>query len=148
MGSTLVLITDGWPSYVGLGRSGQYQHRPINVSKSNRAAHEELPAVHRVASLLKRWLLGTHQGSVAPEHLQAYLNEFTFRFNRRTSRQRGMLFYRLLEGAVAAKPLTYGQLARLRKHKRYRPTPPLNPQLVRRPLETPSRPWRGADELQ
>lgn len=75
-------------------------------------------AVHRVAALLKRWLLGTHQGSVAPEHLQAYLDEFTFRFNRRTSRSRGLLFYRLLEGAVAAKPLTYANLVSSRKPKR------------------------------
>jgi hypothetical protein len=71
-----------------------------------------MPAVHRVASLLKRWLLGTHQGSVSPEHLRAYLNEFTFRFNRRSSRRRGLLFYRLLEQAVATPPITYKQTIR------------------------------------
>jgi hypothetical protein len=63
-----------------------------------------MPAVHRVASLLKRWLLGTHQGAVRPEHLNDYLDEFTFRFNRRTSRSRGLLLYRLLEQAVAIPP--------------------------------------------
>ena len=63
-------------------------------------AHELLPAVHRVAALAKRWLLGTHQGAVKPAHMQAYLDEFTFRFNRRHSRSRGMLFYRLLEQSV------------------------------------------------
>jgi hypothetical protein len=68
-----VLVTDGWPSYVGLGRSGDYEHTTINLSASDLEAHEELPAVHRVASLLKRWLLGTHQGAVSPEHLQSYL---------------------------------------------------------------------------
>jgi hypothetical protein len=63
-----------------------------------------------VASLLKRWLLGTHQGSVGPQHPQAYLDEFTFRFNRRSSRRRGLLFYRLLEQAVTAPPLTVHEL--------------------------------------
>ena len=61
------LVTDGWPSYVGLGVSGDYEHTAINLSASDLEAHEELPAVHRVASLLKRWLLGTHQGAVSPE---------------------------------------------------------------------------------
>ena len=65
------------------------------------------PEVHRVASLLKRWLLGTHQGSVHPDHLPAYLDEFTFPFNRRTSRRRGLLFYRLLQQAVVTDPTTY-----------------------------------------
>ena len=60
--------------------------------------------------LLQRWLLGTHQGGVGPEHLDAYLNEFTFRFNRRHSRRRGMLFYRLLEQSIAAEPVTYSSL--------------------------------------
>jgi hypothetical protein len=63
--------------------------------------------VHVVASLLKRWLLGTHQGSVTAHHLDAYLDEFAFRFNRRHSRQRGMLFYRLLENAVATMPTRF-----------------------------------------
>jgi hypothetical protein len=66
-----------------------------------------MPAAHRVASLLKRWLLGTHQGSVSPQHLDAYLNEFAFRFNRRTSHRRGLLFYRLLQQAVLTPPMTY-----------------------------------------
>ena len=71
-----------------------------------------MPAVHRVSSLLKRWLLGTHQGSVSPEHLDAYLGEFTFRFNRRSSRRRGLLFHRLLEQAVITPPTTYTQTIR------------------------------------
>ena len=68
---------------------------------------ELLPRVHRVASLLKRWLLGTHQGAVGPRHLDYYLDEFTFRFNRRRSTSRGKLFFRLLEQAVQIKPVTY-----------------------------------------
>lgn len=63
--------------------------------------------VHRVAALVQRWILGTHHGSVQPEHLDAYLDEFVFRFNRRTSNSRGMLFYRLLQQAVLTAPLTY-----------------------------------------
>ena len=70
-------------------------------------AHVVMPGVHRVASLLKRWLLGTHQGSVSPQHLDAYLNEFTFRFNGRTSRRRGLLFHRLIEQAANSPPAPY-----------------------------------------
>jgi hypothetical protein len=66
--------------------------------------------VHRIASLLKRWLLGTHQGAVRPEHLDYYLDEFAFRFNRRTSRSRGKLFYRLLQQAVQVDPAPYQSL--------------------------------------
>jgi hypothetical protein len=69
-----------------------------------------MPAVHRVASLLKRWLLGTHQGAVSANHLDYYLDEFTFRFNRRTSRARGLLFYRLVEQAVQVDPVPYKRL--------------------------------------
>ena len=64
-----------------------------------------MPGVHRVASLLKRWILGTHQGPVSSAHLQSYLEEFTFRFNRRTSRSRGLVFRRLIEQAVATGPV-------------------------------------------
>ncbi|ABM39504.1 hypothetical protein Pnap_4221 (plasmid) [Polaromonas naphthalenivorans CJ2] len=71
-------------------------------------AHEVLPGVHRVASLVKRWLLGTHQGSFSADHMQAYLDEFAFRFNRRGSRARGKLFYRLLEQSVAMIPSPFG----------------------------------------
>ena len=63
-----------------------------------------MPRVHRVASLLKRWLLGTHQGAVRPQHLDYYLDEFTFRFNRRSSNHGGLLFHRLLEQAVQTEP--------------------------------------------
>ena len=66
--------------------------------------------MHRVASLLKRWLLGTHQGAVEPQHLAYYLDEFTFRFNRRTSKSRGKLFYRLMQQAVVTEPTTYAAM--------------------------------------
>jgi hypothetical protein len=69
-----------------------------------------MPGVHRVASLVKRWILGTHHGSVQPGHLDAYLDEFVFRFNRRTSGSRGMLFYRLLQQAVMTDPMTYNDV--------------------------------------
>jgi transposase-like protein len=83
--------TDGWQAYWSVPEHG-YTHDRIVMRQSHDPAHVAMPAVHRVASLLKRWLLGTHQGSVSPQHLDAYLNEFTFRFNRRTSRRRGLLF--------------------------------------------------------
>jgi transposase-like protein len=101
--------TDGWSGYVPL-RKAAYQHRISNQKGHSERAVELLPRVHQVFSLLKRWLLGTHQGSVAGEHLQDYLNEFTFRFNRRKSRSRGKLFYCLVQQAVAIEPTTYRQI--------------------------------------
>jgi hypothetical protein len=79
-----------------------------------------MPRVHRVVSLLKRWLLGTHQGAVSREHLDYYLDEFTFRFNRRTSRHRGKLFYRLLQQAVITDPAPYQTLVRNVRRTRQR----------------------------
>ena len=98
------MTTDGWEGYEGLKEAG-YKHRPRVISGSGKTASTLLPRVHRVASLLKRWLLGTHQGGVSRDHLDYYLDEFTFRFNRRTSRYRGKLFYRLVDQAVAVDPV-------------------------------------------
>ena len=100
-----VILTDGWGGYNDLP-SYKYTHKKTVLSSSGDPAHVSMPGVHRVASLLKRWVLGTHQGSIVPAHLQSYLEEFTFRFNRRTSRSRGLLFRRLLEQAVATEPVT------------------------------------------
>jgi len=80
------------------------------LSGSGDSAHVALPGVHRISSLLKRWLLGTHQGAVSKKHLDYYLDEYTFRFNRRTFKARGLLFYRLLQNAVAMGPSVYRQL--------------------------------------
>ena len=91
-----VLHTDDWRSYPGPIREHGCEHRPRNVSKETEKAHEILPAIHRVFSLLHRVLIGTYQGGVRRKHLPRYLAEFEFRFNRRTSRQRGLLFQRLL----------------------------------------------------
>jgi transposase-like protein len=96
--------TDGWNAYSGLAGLG-YRHTPINISATGKPASTSMPHVHRVLSLLKRWLLGTHQGSVQPHQLDYYLDEFTFRFNRRHSRYPGLLFYRLLQEAVATEPI-------------------------------------------
>jgi len=100
--------TDGWKGYNGIEELG-YQHI---VVRSDAAVVGEnlLPNCHLVASLLKRWLLGTHQGSVSPKHLAYYLDEFAFRFNRRTSGSRGKLFYRLLQQAVQIDPQPYSQI--------------------------------------
>jgi transposase-like protein len=97
--------TDGWSGYVSLPKHG-YDHDRISQRAGGNPAHITMPAVHRVASLLKRWLLGTHQGAVDPAYLPSYLEEYTFRFNRRASRSRGLVFRRLLEQAVVTGPLT------------------------------------------
>lgn len=98
--------TDGSPSYRSLPEWG-YIHLPKVQLGSAKPAHVSMPGVHRTASLLKRWLLGTHQGAVNSKQLDYYLDEFTFRFNRRTSRSRGLLFYRLLTQAAITAPVTY-----------------------------------------
>lgn len=99
------LRTDGWKGYNGIKAKG-YRHIVTNISDSENPAHVVMPRVHRVASLLDRWWLGIHQGAIRPVHLDYYLDEFTFRFNRRTSRARGLLFYRLLEQAVDCAPVS------------------------------------------
>lgn len=88
--------TDGWSGYTTLRNIG-YKHEVVGS--------KDLMIAHLVISLLKRWLLGTYQGAVKPEHLSYYLDEFTFRFNRRTSASRGKLFYRLVQQALLADPL-------------------------------------------
>jgi transposase-like protein len=103
-GSTV--LTDGWKGYNHLSKHG-YSHERIVLSATGDPAHVALPGVHRVASLMKRWLLGTHQGAVSVKHLDYYLDEFTFRFNRRSSGARGLLFYRLLQQAVQVEPVPY-----------------------------------------
>ena len=89
------VITDGWPPYRPATRD-LYVHTPL-PGASRAEAHKLLPGVHKVSSLAKRWLLGTHQGSIDDAHLPDYLNEFVFRFNRRRSRSRGLVFYRVLD---------------------------------------------------
>ena len=98
--------TDGSAAYRSLSQIG-FEHTRQVMLGADSPAHVTLPGVHRVASLIKRWILGTHHGSVQPEHLDAYLDEFVFRFNRRTSASRGMLFYRLMQQAVVTPPVTY-----------------------------------------
>lgn len=139
------VVTDGWMGYRGLAKLG-YRHDP----RSQRAARASstdpdhlLSAPHRVASLAKRWLLGTHQGSVDDAHLPSYLNEFVFRFNRRRSRSRGMLFYRVLELAVTHAPVRYQDLIVERRPRSVHPVPPVthgHPPSLERP--SAERPWR------
>ena len=104
-GSTV--ITDGLQAYRSL--RGYHHERRVQVAY-NAGEEHLLPRVHRVASLLKRWLMGTHHGAIAHEHLDDYLNEFTFRFNRRTSASRGKLFYCLAQQAVQVDPAPYDTL--------------------------------------
>jgi len=97
-----IIHTDGWKGYNGVSKIG-YKHEVIKDNTG--IGINLLPKVNRVVSLLKRWLLGTYQGRIEPSHLDYYLDEFTFRFNRRTSNSRGMLFYRLIQQAVAITPV-------------------------------------------
>ena len=142
------MITDAWQGYRGIDKLGYVHDR-----RSQRAARahgqdpgELLPAVHRVASLIKRWLLGTHQGSTDVAHLPASMNEFVFRFNRRHSRSRGMVFYRVLQLAVTHEPVRYRDLV---ANPQPKPVPPRAPGGRGHPptLDQPSadRPWRAAD---
>ena len=141
------VITDGWSGYQGLAALG-YAHEVRNQSAAARRGEdpgELLPAVHRIASLAKRWLLGTHQGSVDEAHLPAYLNEFIFRFNRRRSASRGMVFYRVLELAAGHDPVRYADIVATRKPRNEPPTRrgAGHPPSLERPHA--SRPWRTAE---
>src|SRR5215469_5625251 len=95
-----VIHTDGWLGYLPLESKG-YEHEVTFLKGKKKTPSELMPRVRRVISLLKRWLIGTHQGAVSHKHLDYYLDEFTFRFNRRRSRSRGKLFYRLAQQAVS-----------------------------------------------
>ena len=146
-GSTV--ITDGWSGYLGIDKSGHPHDR--RSQRAAKALGEDigklLPGVHRVASLAKRWLLSTHQGAVDVEHLPGYLEEFCFRFNRRRSRSRGLVFLRVLQLAVGHDPVRYQQL--IKRHQT-RKAPPLPPGATGRPpsIDRPraTRPWRRHDQ--
>lgn len=141
------VITDGWSGYRDLSERG-YTHEARNQTAARKAGVDPstlLPGVHWVASLTKRWLLSTHQGSAGDEHLQEYLDEFTFRFNRRKSRSRGMLFYRVIELAVGHAPVRYRDLVADPSPKKTPPAPPVSrgsPPSLDRP--DARRPWRQA----
>ena len=133
------VITDGLQSYRSATKDFIHEHHVVPRSD----ADSVLPGVHRVASLAKRWLLGTHQGAVEPDHLAEYLNEFVFRFNRRNSRSRGLVFYRVLELAVGHDPVRYRQLVANPVPKAVPPRPPTargHPPSLDRPRA--DRPWR------
>jgi transposase-like protein len=134
------VITDGWQAYRKATAGRYVHHRHI---APGRQATVLLPGVHRVASLAKRWLLGTHQGSVDDAHLPSYLNEFVFRFNRRRSRSRGLVFFRVLELAIAHDPVRYRDLVVTPRQVAAPPRPPVRrghpPSLERPPA---ARPWR------
>ncbi len=104
-----VIHTDGWQGYAGLEKKG-YQREITKIAGRKEEASQLMPRVHRIISLLKRWLLGTHQGGVAYYYLPYYLDEFTFRFNRRKSKSRGKLFFRLMQQAVNTPPKTYDSM--------------------------------------
>lgn len=101
--------TDGWSGYRGLSAAG-YRH--VVERQDSSLGEKPLKLAHLSVSLLKRWLLGTHQGAVSQEHLPYYLDEFVFRFNRRTSTHRGLLFFRLIQNAVVGAPLPYKDIVK------------------------------------
>jgi transposase-like protein len=102
-GSTI--ITDGWRGYNGIEERG-YAHEIVE----GRNGDLLLPHVHTVISLIKRWILGTLQGSCSREYISYYFDEYTFRFNRRKSKSRGLLFYRMLQNAIKLEPVTYEKI--------------------------------------
>ena len=102
------IITDDWKGFLGIESKGY--DRVIHKQSTATKEDEMLPHVHLVITLLKRWLLGTHQGAVEPKYLQAYLDEYVFRFNRQTATKRGLLFYRLLENAMVVDPCTLSDI--------------------------------------
>jgi len=105
------LITDGWKGYTGISKKGY--HHEIEDKTKMLDGEEILPNVHRIASLLKRWLLGTHQNYIGEEYLSYYLDEYTFRYNRRKSNSRGLLFQRLIEQGVLHEPVEYKSFKRM-----------------------------------
>ena len=104
-----VVHTDGWLGYLPLESNG-YRHDISFLRGSKKTPSQLMPRVHRVISLLKRWLMGTHQGAVSHKHLDYYLDEFTFRFNRRRSKSRGKLFFRLVQQAVVVEPVPLNRI--------------------------------------
>lgn len=142
-GSTVV--TDAWSSYPAALAAG-YDHKRLNVSASGKPAHESLPAVHRLFALVKRFIEGTYHGSGRVEHLPQYLDEFVFRFNRRHSRHRGLLFFRLLQRSVAAQPVSYRELVKRSQHKREPSQGVTGPRKQPGSFETAPvyRPWRNS----
>src|SRR5918996_2799233 len=103
------VATDGWSGYAGLAAPG-WRHEPLNLSASWGDAALRLPAIHLVFGLAKRWLLGTHHGAVSQKHLPAYLDEFVFRFNRRTAKNLSHRFARVIQHAVQIQPTPYRAL--------------------------------------
>lgn len=105
-----MLLTDGLTSYRTERIGASYDHVPTSVKGSGRRAHEVLPGIHRVFALLDRVLKGTYQGAVRRKHLAGYLDEFAFRFNRRNSKSRALLFQRALSAGVRRAPPTYWEI--------------------------------------
>jgi transposase-like protein len=117
-----VVHTDGWRGYLPW-ESKSYKHDVTIVTRKKKTASELLPRVHQVVALLKRWLMGTHQGAISHKYLDYYLDEFTFRFNRRRSKSRGKLFFRLMQQATAVDPVTYQGIVHADPAKSVKPQP-------------------------
>lgn len=140
-GSTVV--SDALASYPAAMADPDFHHEPINVKRSGLDAHQALPGVHRLFALVKTWIEGTHHGRIEPDHLQSYLDEFVFRFNRRHAARRGLLFLRLLECAVTAPPFYYRDMIANPRPRPAHPEPPGQRHWPGTLAVTPlDRPWR------
>lgn len=137
-----IVVTDAWTGYPPALKD--YAHQRLNVSASGNPAHESLPAVHRLFALAKRSLDGTYQGTGSTGHLPGYLDEFVFRFNRRHSRNRGLVFMRLLQRAATGDRVTYRDLVRVPRSKKVRPAGVSGPRAQPGSLQADAmvRPWR------
>lgn len=145
--SASTIYTDGLVSYPGATKD-EYIHQGTSIKGSGKEANEVLPGVHRVAALVKRWLMGTHQGSFEDDHPQAYLDQFSFRFNRRKSTHRGMLFFRLIEQSVVMHPMPFHELVANPKPKGpgqafVLPSIPRSKAPASLDIVVPTHPWRS-----
>nr|WP_245348494.1 IS1595 family transposase [Paeniglutamicibacter psychrophenolicus] len=138
------VISDGWSPYRPACKAAGLRHTAHSIRASGQPAHVLLPWVHRLFSLVKRVLDDTYQGGAQPYHLQAYLDEFVFRFKRRHSAKRGLLFYRRLKAAVAGAPVSYGEISGIHRQPRPRSVAPQIPHELPWTLAGPPalRPWR------
>ena len=109
MAETAQATTDGLASY-NANSLGERRHEKVVQTPGQKQQKDALQHCHWAISNLKRWLLGTHHGAVSAKHLQAYLDEFAFRYNRRKTKGVGRIAARVLENLVAAKPISMRQL--------------------------------------
>lgn len=142
-----LVVTDGWSGYPGT--MDGYTHERVSLRATGQRADEVFPGVHRLFAQVKRMIDGTYQGSVSPEHLQAYLDEYVFRFNRRHSRYKSLRFFRLVQRAVGVPATPYKDLSLIKRPKSQgkHPGGVTGPRRQSGTMDTPIHhyPWRESD---